>query len=409
VAGAPDYLAGEAREIRGIRAEGDRLTIRLTAPVPDLPTRLAMPFFCVLPAGAPIVPGGLSGPIPTAGPYYLASGRVGDQPHTIVLRRNPNYRGDRPRVPERIVYSIGPDGVETAGALDASTADYADGQMVEPTYHRLLESAGPGTPAARAGRQRIFRNTTADQFYLVLNTSRPLFRGARMRRAVSHALDRPALIRALVESQAGGGSDQYLVPDRQGYRDAPVNRLDGPDPARARALAKSASGRVVLWIPSFELAFDQPQDLVTSLRSSMRAIGLELVVERIDDFGPRVSTPDAAWDLSLLEFEPENPDPSTTLNQLVQTGYPTATGITTAMTTRLVDPSLDRRLRAASRLSGRARHDAYARLDAEIARDVAALIPIGHVDQLDSFSERVGCQAYHRVYGMILGALCLRN
>jgi DNA-binding SARP family transcriptional activator/ABC-type transport system substrate-binding protein len=409
VAGAPDFLAGEAREISGIRVDGDRLTIRLATPVPDLLVRLALPFFCVLPAGAPIVPGGLSGPIPTAGPYYVASGRIGDQPHTIVLRRNPNYRGDRPRVPERIVYSIGPDGVETAGALDAGTADYSDGQMVEPTYHRLLESAGPGTPAARAGRQRIFRGPTADQYYLVLNTARPLFRDVRMRRAVGHALDRPALLRALAESQAGAPNDQYLVPGRPGFRDAKVNRPSGPDFRRARALANGASGRVVLWLPSFELAFDQPQDLVASLRRSMRAIGLELVVEKIDDYGPAASAPGAPWDLSLLEFEPETTDPSSTLNQLYENGYPTAGGITPAMTTRLADPSLDRRLHAASLLSGRARLDAYARLDAELARDVAALIPIGRYDQLDSFSERVGCQRFHPVYGMILGALCLRT
>jgi peptide/nickel transport system substrate-binding protein len=170
--------------------------IRLTRPVPDLLHRLALPFFCVLPKDAPIVARGLAGPIPTAGPYYLASGRVGQGSHTIVLRRNPNYHGDRPSIPDRIVYSIGPDGVETAGALEAGAADYSDGNMTPATYARLLATAGPGTPAARAGRQRIFRGPTSAQYYLMLNTARPLFRDARMRRAVAHALDRPALLRA---------------------------------------------------------------------------------------------------------------------------------------------------------------------------------------------------------------------
>ena len=409
VEGASDYLAGDAQEIRGLTVADDVLTVRLTRPVPDLLHRLALPFFCVLPSGAPIVAGGLTSPIPTAGPYYLASGRVGEGPHTIVLRRNPNYRGDRPRVPERIVYSIGPDGVETAGALDAGTADYSDGQMVEATYARLLAAAGPGTPAARAGRQRIFRGPTSDQFYLVLNTSRPLFRQPRLRRAVAHALNRPALLRALEGAQGGTPSDQYLVRGHPGFRDARIHRLGGPDLERARAEASGAGGRVVLWLPSFELVYDEPQDLVTSLRASMRAIGLELVVEKIDDFGPRVSAPHAAWDLSLLEFEPELPDPANTINQLYEAGYPAASGITTAVTHRLTDAALNRELRAAARLSGRARLDAYARLDERLARDVAALIPIGSYDQLDSFSERIGCQTFHPVYGMILGALCFRS
>jgi ABC-type transport system substrate-binding protein len=306
------------------------------------------------------------------------------------------------------VYSIGPDGVETAGALDAGTADYSDGQMVEDTYARLLAAAGPGTPAARAGRQRIFRGPTTDQFYLVLNTSRPLFGQPGLRRAVAHALDRPALMRALVGAQAGAANDQFLVPGAPGFRDAMINRLDAPDLARARAEAGGTRGRAVLWLPSFELAFDEPQDLVTSLRRSLRGIGLELVVEKLDDIGARLGEPGAAWDLSLLEFEPELADPSSTLNHLFETGYPAADGLTSRTTSRLSDPAVDRELRRAARLSGPARLDAYARLDERVAK-LAAIVPIGRYDQLDSFSERIGCQTFHPVYGMILGALCFRS
>jgi DNA-binding SARP family transcriptional activator/ABC-type transport system substrate-binding protein len=409
IEGVPDYLAGEARSISGITVAGDRLTIRLARPVPDLLHRLALPFFCVLPAGAPIVAGGLTGPIPTAGPYYLASGRIGDRPHRIVLRRNPNYGGARPRVSERIVYSIGPDGVETAGALDAGTADYSDGQMVEATYKRLLAAAGPGTAAARAGRQRIFRGPISVQFLLVLNTSRPLFRDVRLRRAVLHAVDRPALLRGLDGANAGGGNDQFLVPGAPGFRDAAVARLGAPDIARARREAgRGPHGRAVLWVPSFGYAFDEPQLIVDSLRRSLRAIGIELVVERLDDLGERIGAPDAGWDLSVLVFEPETADPSSTLNHLFETGYPAADGITSAVTSRLSDPAVDRELRAAARLSGAARLAAYARADARLAR-LAAIVPVGRIDQLDSFSERVGCQRFHPVYGMILGALCLRT
>ena len=255
--------AGDSRP----QVSGDVLTVRLTRPVPDLLHRLALPFFCVLPSGAPIVAGGLTGPIPTAGPYYLASGRVGEGPHTIMLRRNPNYRGDRPRVPERIVYSIGPDGVETAGALDAGTADYSDGQMVEATYARLLAAAGPGTPAARAGRQRIFRGPTSDQFYLVLNTSRPLFRQPKLRRAVAHALDRPALLRALEGAQAGAPSDQYLVRGHPGYREARIHRARRPGP-RSRAC-----GRVPRRRPRRALAAVLRVHLRRACRTSSRRFG----------------------------------------------------------------------------------------------------------------------------------------
>jgi peptide/nickel transport system substrate-binding protein len=411
IAGASDYLVRKAGAISGIAVSGDRLTIRLARPVPDLLHRLALPFFCVLPKGAPIVAGGLSGgSIPTAGPYYLASGRVGDGPHTIVLRRNPNYRGDRPRIPDRIVYSIGPDGVEIASALDAGAADYSDSQMVEATYARLRTAAGPGTPAALAGRQRIFRGRTSLQYHLVLNTARPLFRDARMRRAVAHALDRPALLRALAGEHAGAPNDQFLVPGAPGFRDARIYRLDAPEFARARTDATAPRGRAVLWLNTYPWAYIQRQDFVTSLRRSLRGIGLELVVGKPDNLDEsHVTAPGAAWDLFLFgDWGPDVPDPSDTLNHLFETGYPAADGVTLSATLR-VDPAFDRDLRAAARLSGDARLDAYARLDERLSRDGVPVIPIGRLDQLDAFSERVGCQTFHPLYGIVLGALCFRH
>ena len=228
-----------------------------------------------------------------------------------------------------------------------------------------------------------------------------------MRRAVAHALDRPTLLRALAGAHAGPPNDQFLVPGAPGFRDARIYRLDGPDFARARTEARAPRGRAVLWLTSYPWAYDQPQDIVTSLRRSLRGIGLELVVEKLDNLESRLAAPGAAWDLFLFgDWGPDIPDPSDTLNHLFETGYPAADGVTLSVTLRVADPALDRDLRAAARLSGRARLDAYARLDERLGRDGAAVIPIGRRDQLDSFSERVGCQTFHPLYGIVLGALC---
>jgi ABC-type oligopeptide transport system substrate-binding subunit len=161
-------------------------------------------------------------------------------------------------------------------------------------------------------------------------------------------------------------------------------------------------------MPSNPWAYDQPQDVVTSLRRSLRGIGLELVVEKLDDLESRIAAPGAAWDLFLFEWGQDYPDPSATLNHLFETGYPAADGVTLSAL-HLADRAYDGDLRAAARLSGRARLDAYARLDERLSRAGSAVIPIGRRDQLDSFSERVGCQTYHPLYGIVLGALCLRR
>ena len=64
-------LRQEAPHITGVQARGDRLTIRLTQPALDLPTRIAQRPFCAVPADMPLTPA--RGAIPSAGPYYIAS------------------------------------------------------------------------------------------------------------------------------------------------------------------------------------------------------------------------------------------------------------------------------------------------------------------------------------------------
>ena len=77
---------------------------------------------------------------------------------------------------------------------------------------------------------------------------------------------------------SGAPTAVSVVPGAPGFRDGRIYRLGGPDFVRARTEAKGRRGRAVLWLPSNEYWSIQPQDIVTSLRRSFRAIGLELVV-----------------------------------------------------------------------------------------------------------------------------------
>ena len=103
LAGLQAYRAGRAEHISGVVARRNRLEIELTRAAPDFPARIALPFFCAVPIGTPIDPGGLR-EIPSAGPYYVSSYTPNEQ---IVLRRNPNYQGPRPHRLDEIVYTLG--------------------------------------------------------------------------------------------------------------------------------------------------------------------------------------------------------------------------------------------------------------------------------------------------------------
>ena len=76
-------------DVTDVSARGNELTLRLAEPVPNLPSRLAAPYFCAIPPNTPLDKPGIDG-LPTAGPYYVVSH---ERDRSLVLRRNPNYHG----------------------------------------------------------------------------------------------------------------------------------------------------------------------------------------------------------------------------------------------------------------------------------------------------------------------------
>ena len=124
-----------------------------------------------------------------AGPYYIAS----DVPkRRLVLRRNPNYHGDRPARMREIVFDLEATAARAVASVEAGRADYLSNVPVERVAE-LDQRYGPRSAAARAGRQRYFSGTLPVLNYFVFNTHRPLFASTRMRQAVNTALDRRAL------------------------------------------------------------------------------------------------------------------------------------------------------------------------------------------------------------------------
>ena len=153
----------------------------------------------------------------------------------LVLDRNPNYRGPRPRRPARIVYLTGVPAAKAVALADGGQAD------VVPWDFDLHGPVAPGGALAaqrdRAAATTPWRAPGVD--LLAFNTRRPLFRDARLRRAVNYALDRPALAGIYGEAV----TDRYVPPAVPGARRSAVYPLSGPDLVRARALAGSGPAR----------------------------------------------------------------------------------------------------------------------------------------------------------------------
>ena len=241
IAGLRAYQAGRTRHIAGVVAHGDTLTIRLIAPSPTLPARIATSWFSALPSDTPVNPSGVEG-IASAGPYYVAS----EHPDgSLVLKGNPNYGGDRPASLSEI--DVAPAGTQSqrrgiaeveAGRTDALALDPA-----EQGSARLEARNGPQSAAARGGQQRFFSLPSLSIGYMALNTRRPLFSSVGMRQAVNYAIDRRALARHPLPFASGQPTDQYIPPGMNGFHDAGIYPLGGPDVAKAKRLAAAARPR----------------------------------------------------------------------------------------------------------------------------------------------------------------------
>ncbi len=76
---------------------------------------------------------------------------------------------------------------------------------------------------------------------------------------------------------------------------------------------------------------------------------------------------------------------------------------------RLDDPGLDKRLTAASELPAPARFSSYGKLDVEVMRDLAPVVPYANQAAYFLVSNRIGCVIYNPVYYLDYAALCLRR
>ena len=395
-------MSGPARtllsDLVGVSAAGNRLTLRLARPVADFPARISLPFFCAVPTGTPIDPNGVRRVL-SAGPYHVSSFVPSQE---VMLRRNPNYRGQRPRRPDAIRITLGTGEAGTLRRVEAGEADYAASVTIPTSARRLEERYGAESPAAKEGRQRYFVNTAPQTTHLAFNTSRPPFSSARLRRAVNYAIDRRALSRpGPFTGLPAVPTDQYLPPSMPGFRDARLYPST-PDLAKARRLAGPERRTVVLY------ALNEPPHVrfAEIVKANLRRIGIDVQIKTSGSTYIQVGRQGEPFDLVLNGWVADYPDPMTFLRLLDGRTIAPGNNLNLAY---FDDPSFTRRLDAADALPSPARELALGRLDAQVARTAAPWAAVANERQHDFFSERIGCQLFNPVYGIDLAALCIRG
>ena len=384
IVGASDVRSGRTAAAAGVVARGKTLVIRFTRPVPDFPARTTMSFFCAVPPTLPSDPEGV-GAFPAAGPYYVLEYRPAER---LVIRRNRFYGGRRPQHVDGFDVDLRPR--SRGELLDRVERGEADWTYTTPPIY--VDPSRALIAKYGLNKSQFFLRPGFTLRMLVLNSSRPLFRhNPRLRRAVNFALGRRALAAATGGAQGTGTlTDQHLPPLVPGYRDVRINPLARPDLRRARELARGSTrdGKAVLYVPNFP----QPLALAQVAKRQLAEIGLDVDVRPIpyhvtnSAYLGRLGAPGEAWDIALVLWSPDYLDPYAYINRLLDARFIGGTNLA-----RFDSPKYNRLMRAASRLQGSARYRAYGKLDVELARDAAPLVPIEFFDEPTLVSKRVGC------------------
>jgi peptide/nickel transport system substrate-binding protein len=376
-------------------ANGRRLTIRLTRPLPDFTARLAMPFFCAVPPRLPADPEGAKA-YGSAGPYYVAEYRPGQR---LVLRENRFYGGKRPHNVDRIEVDI-VSGAEALERFERGGADWAvpDPAVFASRARELTRQYGP------SGRPSL-RPSPAMWFY-ALNTARPLFRNnARLRRAINFAVDR----RKLVDQfgyRAARPTDQYLPIGFPGYREARIYPFR-PNVKKARALARGRlrSGKAVLYTPNRTLAMS----LAQVVQANLAKIGLKVEIQPfpLGTHFDKVQTRGEPFDIAFAPWLTDYNDPYAFINVLLD-GRRIAPKNNTNLS-YFNSAKYNGRMARASQRVGAARYRVYAKLEHQLVRDAAPMVALATANELTLVSARLDPRCKILNPGLDLAAVCLKR
>jgi peptide/nickel transport system substrate-binding protein len=225
--------AGRLGSVAAVTATGKyAFTLRLARPYPFLLYQLTDSNFVPLSPAALKAEGSGFGRRPVStGPWQVQQWQTGSQ---IVLVRNPRYhwgpsfvRSGPPAI-DKLVFRILLNPAATTAALQSGEVDEV---LSLPTdaVQRILTS----------GQYTILKGLNQGARFMELNVTRPPFTDVRVRRALSYAIDRQAVVQIAVN---GLGVPLYgvLAPSMNGYWPGITAYGYHYDPAKARALLAQA-------------------------------------------------------------------------------------------------------------------------------------------------------------------------
>ena len=403
IKGASDYKGKPGEHVSGITVSGDQLTIHTTQKDGSMVQKLSTPFACAIPNDTPVDPKGVH-TIAGAGPYYISDFTPN---RSIVLKKNPNYTGDRPAYADEIDYSqltIDPN----QGTLEAKNGelDYINDAVVPAQNAQLNAQYGPNGTAG--GQQRFYVTPAAVVSYLALNTARPTFKDELVRQAVNWAINRKAILQPSGYG-AGVPADKYLPPQIAGSaEEQSIYPLDSSDLTKAKALMQQAGASN---LTAVLYTCNQPPcpDRAAIIQQELKKIGIDVQIKEFDrgvqftkegQKGEPFDIADEGW---IADYY----DAYDFINILLNGETIPETGGNNF--SYFNDPTFNKRMDEANQLTGSQRDQTYGQLATDLAKGPAPWASRSFGTNIDFFGPKIGCQVNQGSYGFALNTFCLRS
>ena len=374
IVGAQAMIDGKANSASGVVARGNTLIIKLTQPDGGLLSKLGMPFFQAISTKMANDPKGVDS-YPSGGPYVISS-RIPNR--RIVLTRNKFYKGKRPANINTFDITVNTNLDQSLLQVRSNQVDYDMGGL-PPTAHAGL-AADFGT---NKGQYQVHPLVETD--YVALNTSRPAFGSAAVRKAANFAIDRPAMLRVR-GAFAGKRTDQVLPPGMGGFKNASIYPLAGANYAKAKALAGSKCGSIRLDSTTSSTG----QALAQVMKYNLTQMGCDVNVKLFQGFQLYVAdgTKGEPFDAALAGWNQDYPDPYDFLDILLN-----GNNIHADNNNNLAyfnNASVNKLLDQANRKVGPARYSAYGNLDVLISKNYAPWASYDNRNEREFVSKRTG-------------------
>ncbi len=198
-----------------------------------------------------------------SGPFVLRSWNKGQ---SVVLAANPSYWGTPPRL-DTVTFRYLDDNAMNAAMLSGDIDVVSN-----------LQSPDALDQFSDPSRFSVIEGTTTGEVVLALNNARPAFKDVRVRRAISMAIDKKALLDTVWNGK-GTLIGSMAVPTDPWYED--LTSINAYNVAGAKKLlgeAKVSNLSLKLRVPTRAYATKSAQ----FVESALRQVGIKVTVEELD-------------------------------------------------------------------------------------------------------------------------------